>query len=100
MLYHFLLIFLLGLKEFLTAYLSSISARFYPTGLFGGLILFIDLKMDWIKGGVLKLQRSCSYLGTLPRWEPLTLPFPSVLRTVGAMGGWLCASPHGVRTDL
>ena len=34
MLYHFLLIFPLDLKEFLTSYLSSISPRFYPTGLF------------------------------------------------------------------
>jgi len=49
MLYHFLLIFSLGLKEFLTAYLSSISPRFYPTTIFGGLILFIDLKIDSIK---------------------------------------------------
>ena len=56
MLYHFLLIFPLGLKEFLTAYLSSISPRFYPTGHFGGLMLYIDLKMDSIKGGVLQLH--------------------------------------------
>ena len=76
MLYHFLLIFPLGLKEFLTAYLSSISPHFYPIGLFGGLILLIDLKMDSIKGGVLQRRRSCSHLRMLPWREPLPLPSP------------------------
>lgn len=36
---------------FLTMHLSSIS-RFYPTGPFRGLILFIDLKMNSIKKSV------------------------------------------------
>jgi hypothetical protein len=85
MLYHFLLIFPLGLKEFLTTYLSSISPCFYPTGLFGGLILFIDLKMDSIKGRVLQLQRGCSHLGMFPTWELPMLLSSSILRTVGSM---------------
>ena len=50
MLYFFLLIFPLGLKKFLIAYLSSISPRFYPTTIFGGLILFIDLKDGFDQG--------------------------------------------------
>ena len=78
MLFHFLLIFSLGLKEFLTKYVSSISHRFYPTGHFGGLMLYIDLKMDSIKRGVLQLH-CWSHVGTVPTLLSLSLFEPSTL---------------------
>jgi hypothetical protein len=55
MCYNFLLLFPSGFKEFLVAYtLVFFFSHFYPTGIFGGTIPFIDLKDELDQGGVLR----------------------------------------------
>ena len=63
MCYTFLLVFPLDFKEFFYSISTNILPRFYPTGIFGGIVPFIDLK-DRFEGGVLQIS---SYRGDFNR---------------------------------